>query len=309
MTTLVRLFLIVALIFVYKGPLQTYKSQHPQAWSEAIQTLKTIPQVMGSFLGREASLLPKTPPNSGLGGALDAQPSGTPNGTSNSSTNESSVASLLKLPALLSQLIKGQDSSFSNDSKSPQANASNETPSPAGVQPNVSNHAAQDSGATDNSGLNILSQFVAGIPSDKNPLNQVKVTGFSQSEANALVNHCVQLNLLKVIPELRTLSQQVVALEGQSRPLTATKKQDMVNVFNQSMALLQLTTQFYLSDHTGSAPVATSIQTLLNDPHLSKERVTIHVLDQRQKTLAVFSVQEKNTVPVVTLPQTTSNPL
>ncbi|WEG13147.1 hypothetical protein PU629_01950 [Pullulanibacillus sp. KACC 23026] len=280
MLTIVRLILIAGLIGFIYGPLQTYKANHPDQWKEAVNTMAAIPKVMGTIIKNEASLIPKTPPANGAISGSDASSQSGNTASAGKSAPASSDDSTSSLDQLPSWLVGG-----SNDKS--QSAPSNDG---SGIQ-----------STSPSSELNLLSQWVMGGTSDESPLRNIAMSGLSQNEMDTLMKHCLDLNLSQVIPKLQKLSNQLSAIKLDS--LNSQDKQTIVKTYNETMSLLQLESTFYIKTSPKAQETKMSFSNLLNQPDLNKDQVFISIKDPAtHQTLADFSIQAKETVPVTTHP-------
>lgn len=307
MKTIFRLLIIAAIISFIRGPLNTLRSTHPDAWKEAVSTLETIPTIMGNMLSKELALVSKS---ESLTPSLHSS-------TSSSSSAQSGSDQSGQSAAPFSSSQGGTNGATSGDTP-PQSKANKVNPDPFSINGRSASTQQPQAGA--NGGVSSLpsiasiftnpvagfSQWLTGLSSQSLPLKQVQVNGWTQADTGHILSHFSRLNPVVVLPKLKGLNEQWRTLEANGLPLTPQEKLDYVKLYNQSMALLQLKSSFYLNSSTDNKEM--SLLTLLNQPHLKEDQVHVTLQDaSTKKMLAQFTVQAKaKASPVMNLPAGTN---
>ncbi len=318
MKTIFRLLIIAGLVSFARGPLQTVRTEHPVAWREAMTTLKSIPQTVGQLLAHEAALLPSTPPSSSnqntttsdskMGHTFGGTPSSNvANGSAqNSGANPLNYASGASTP--------GASSSHVDSSQTAQGGSSTRPPSvseashwilsafKALVTSNAnsqssSSNAVHSTASSDTTAA--LARIVSGSSLGQGALKNVQIDGFTHSDVTRVMTHVMGLDLMSVLPKLHTLSNQLSNLSVLNQPLSAHDQQEIMQDYSEAMSLLSMNSTFYLQKGADAGRQNVSLSTLLNEPDLSKDQVTVRLKDAKTQTiLAQFTIKAKPTSSV-----------
>lgn len=278
MKTIVRLLLIAGIISLAKGPLQTFKTQNPAAWHEAMATLQSIPSAVGQLLVNDAALIPKSPPS------LDQKGAGN-QGLSSATQGNSAQGSVSNPNKNLAQ---------SNSSAQPEQNPSvtdwfNRLAKAfsSSFRPSGTAH-SNSAGALDQP----LSQF-SSLPMNEGPFKNLEISGFTKTDTENLVIHCSELNLVSVLPKLEVLSSDAEAIDVKTAKLSKTNQEKLTAIYSQTMTLLAMNSTFYLTDQNNHLSNQISFSRLLTNG-LTTSPITVKLTDAKShQVLAIFQVQPK----------------
>lgn len=303
--TIIRLLIIAGIISFIRGPLNTYRSNHPKAWAEGMATIQTIPKVVGQMLNREVSFISNAQAPTPKKGDLASPPSPSKKGAIFHSFK--SFSSSKELPETSTSQ---QDSGTGNVAPSKRNTSSTQgvSPTPPGNL-NSGSYFGSGSGKGNPPTLSIpsllstvfsnpISKWMSGLSSAANPFNQIQITGLSKTDTGHLIQHFGHINLITVIPKLTGLANQYKDLSKKGKPLTAQDKTAYVHLFDQTMSLLQLKPTFYLGSNSGQKGGGISLISLLNQPALQKDQVHVMLRDSKtNQSLAQFVLKAKSPSP------------
>lgn len=280
MKTIVRLLLIAGIISFAKGPLNTFKTQNPEAWHEAMATLQSIPTTVGQLIAHDAALIPKSPPS--------LEQKGTENqGSSSATQGNSSQGS----PSSPTKRVSQSDNSAQPGQNQSISDWFTQLVKAFSSSSNSSGNTGPNGGAAV---LNqALSQFGSAIPTNLGPFKNLEISGLTKTDTENLTLHCIQLNLISVLPQLEALSSNAETIDSNPNRFSKANQEKLTVLYTKTMKLLAMNSTFYLGDKNGVLSKEISFAKLLND-HQKNEPITVKLTDANsKKALAVFQVQVK----------------